>query len=192
MARYAAGRRTERRILAAVGDLLAERGLDGVTVKAICDRAGIGAGSFYNLFSSKEEAVLRVVADAIAEVDPHPEGSAPDRLDELVDAYIAFLRRRSRLARIYVQVAVHGGLSDVEVGRRFLRHHGRRVERFAAALRHEDPALDEEAALVEAEVLLGALDGLALRWALDPSFDFARHAHQAAARYAPRRRSASS
>jgi hypothetical protein len=31
-----------------------------------------------------------------------------------------------------------------------------------------------------AEVLLGALDGLAFRWVLDQSFGFARHARAAA------------
>ena len=78
MARYRAGIRTEARIIDATRELLGEVGLDGTTLKAICDRAGVRAGSFYNLFESKEEVVLRVVGEAIAAVDPDPDGRHRD------------------------------------------------------------------------------------------------------------------
>ena len=68
MARYQAGIRTEARILDATRQLLGEVGLDGTTLKAICERAEVRVGSFYNLFDSKESVVLRVVGEAIAVV----------------------------------------------------------------------------------------------------------------------------
>jgi hypothetical protein len=43
-----------------------------------------------------------------------------------------------------------------------------------------DRTLGTENAEVQAELLLGALDGLAFRWALDSDFDFATYARLAA------------
>ena len=111
MARYQAGIRTEARILDATRALLSENGLDGTTLKAICERAGIRVGSFYNLFDSKESVVLRAVGDAIAKVDPDPAHLGTETVDYLVDAYIIFVTKSSVAARIYVQIAVSGALN---------------------------------------------------------------------------------
>ena len=40
-----------------------------MTIKGICDAAAVHAGSFYNLFESKEQVVLTAVRDAIDTVD---------------------------------------------------------------------------------------------------------------------------
>jgi len=175
MARYQAGLRTEARIVAATRDLLSEVGLEGTTLAEICGRADIRAGSFYNLFASKEEVVLRVVGEAIAAVDPDPQRLHIDTIDDLVEAYISFVVGSSDIARIYLQIAVSGALASGPLHERVVGHHRARVERFADAYvrgRGLSP-LDAEA---EAEVLLASLNGLAFRWILDPSFDFARHA----------------
>lgn len=173
MARYQPGIRTEARIIAATGELLAEAGLDGTTLKAICDRAGVKAGSFYNLFAAKDEAVLRVVREAINAVDPHPEGSGPDTVAELVEAYARFITEQPIVARIYLQIAVRGGITDNAMAARFLRHHEQRVRRFAAALAGDRPP--DRADFMRAEVLVGTLNGLAFRWVLRPDFDFRTH-----------------
>lgn len=176
MARYRAGIRTEARIIDATRNLLGEVGLDGTTLKAICERAGVRAGSFYNLFESKEEVVLRVVGEAIAAVDPDPEGRHTDTIEELVDAYIAFITGSSSLASIYVQIAVSGAITHGTLGKRVLRHHQRRLGRFAEAMRRGDPSLAEAEAERRSEMLIATLNGLAFRLVLDPQFDFARHA----------------
>lgn len=182
MARYQVGIQTEAKIIDATRELLAESGLEGTTLKAICDRAGVRAGSFYNLFSSKEEVVLRVGREAIEAVDPDPLGEGLDTVDDLVEAYITFLTEQPALARIYVQVAISNGSVDTAAAQRFLRHHERRVERFADAIRRAQPELGTKEATLKAELLLGALDGLAFRWVLDLSFDFRSHARLAAER----------
>ena len=178
MVRYQVGIRTESKILEATRELLAEGGLDGATLKAICERAGVQAGSFYNIFPSKEQAVMQVAREAIQAVDPDPDLSGTETLDDLVDAYIRFVTDQSDLARVYLQVAVSGS-NDDSVARRFLRHHVRRVERFADAMKRETLAATQEEAVAKAEVLLGALDGLSFRWVLDQSFDFTKHAKYA-------------
>jgi AcrR family transcriptional regulator len=178
--RYQAGIQTEARIIDATRTLLADGGLDAATLKAICDRAEVRAGSFYNLFESKEEAVMRVVREAIDAVDPDPEGSGSDTVDDLVEAYIRFFEEQPELARVYVMAALQGESSGNGTRRRFLRHHLRRVERFADAMARADATLTPADAEIRAELLLGALDGLAFRWSLDTDFAFVDFARRAA------------
>ena len=112
MARYRVGIETRTRILDAVRHLLGDVGFDGTTLKAITDRARVGAGSFYNQFSTKEEAVLEVIRDAISGVDPDPSGLGNETVRDLVDAFVAFITSDPPLARIYVNISVSRGLTD--------------------------------------------------------------------------------
>lgn len=175
MARYRVGLETRERILAATRRLLSEVGIEGVTLKAITDQASVGAGSFYNLFDSKDDAVFEVVREAIEAVDPDPAGAGTDSLADLVDAFVAFMTGSSPIARIYLQLAGRG-LTDQAIAARVLRSHRRRVERFADAWQREDPRLDAAEAEQRAELLLAALTGLGLTALMDESFDMRRHA----------------
>lgn len=181
--RYQAGIETEARIIDATRSLLADGGLEAATLKAICDRAEVRAGSFYNLFGSKEEAILQVVREAIDAVDPDPEHVGSDTVDDLVNAYIRFFEEQPQLARVYVLTSLTSDSSGDGARKQFLRHHKRRVERFADAMVRNQPGLSEEDAEIQAELLLGALDGLAVRWALDTTFAFSDYAKRAADRF---------
>lgn len=182
VARYQVGIKTESRIIEATRSLLAEGGMETATLKAICERADVQSGSFYNLFDSKEDAIIRVVRESIKAVDPDPEHVGTDTVDDLVAAYIRFFEEEPKMARVYVMAALTGESSRNGARRRFLRHHQRRVERFAEAMQRDVGNLTPEDAAVQAELLLGALDGLAFRWALDQKFDFPKHALLAAER----------
>lgn len=173
MARYRVGLETRRRILDATREMLGDGGVEGVTLKAITDRAGVGAGSFYNLFESKEQAVLEVVRDAITAVDPDPSGLGQESLDDLVAAFVEFFvgGESADVARIYLQMAVGAGLTDERMAGHVRRSHHARVERFAEAVRRERPELDPASARIRAERLLAALTGFALTSLLDPDFD---------------------
>ncbi|MCZ7531922.1 MAG: TetR/AcrR family transcriptional regulator [Acidimicrobiia bacterium] len=182
VARYQAGLRTEARIVDATRSLLAEGGLEAATLKAICEEAGVKAGSFYNLFDSKEEVVIRVVRESIDAVDPDPGGAGTDTVDDLVAAFIRFFVEQPEMAKVYVIAAVNTETSDNGARRRFLRHHLRRVERFADAMMRQDRSLTSDTATMRAEILLGALDGLAFRWTIDSTFEFEKFALEAASR----------
>jgi len=182
VARYQVGLQTETKIIDATRSLLAEGGLEAATLKSICERAEVRSGSFYNLFGSKEEAVLRVVRESITAVDPDPEGAGTDTVEDLVEAYIRFFLEEPQLARVYVVVALNGDSAGGSASRRFLRHHLRRVERFADAMSRADSSLTQDQSTVNAEILLGALDGLAFRWSLDPEFDLEKYSLLAAER----------
>lgn len=187
MARYRVGMETRGRILEATREVLADVGLGDATLKAITDRAGVGAGSFYNLFASKEEAVLEVVRDAISAVDPDPSGLGRERLEDLVEAFVSFFvdPRTSVAARIYLQLALAGALTDEDMARRVRRHHAARVERFAAAMLREHPELGPDGARGRAERLLGALMGAAMVWLLDPEQQLREHARELLASVRP-------
>lgn len=180
MARYRVGLETRDRILGATRELLAEQGPAELTLKAITERAGVGAGSFYNLFDSKEQAILEVVRDAIEAVDPDPSGLGRERVDDLVDALVTFFvdPRTAVAARIYLQLAFAGALQDQAMAGRVRRHHEARVARFAAALAREDESLGETAARALAERLLAAVMGVCLVWLLDPGIDLRAEAHE--------------
>ncbi len=176
--RNRAGLETRDKILSAAKTVLAERGLDGLTVKAICDRAGIRAGSFYNLFDSKEQVTLTIVREAITAIDPDPDRTGTDHVRDLVEAYITFVERQPELAKVYLTIALSGGLTDGSLTQRILRHHQERLDRFFDALRRDRPDLDESAVRERSEALVAALNGYAFHEVLDPKFDFAGHARR--------------
>ncbi len=172
--RYRAGIETRGRILETTRALIAEEGLEGTTIKAICDRAGVRPGSFYNLFKSKEEAIITVVREAINAVDPDPDHRGTDTVGELVDAYVRFLTDQPDLASVYIGLAVSGSKNNTDLKGRVIRHHEGRVARFADALVRE--GIPEPEANRRAETLVTALNGVALHLVLDASFDVDTHA----------------
>lgn len=172
------GLETRRRILDATREALAEDGLNDLTLKAITDRAGVGAGSFYNLFDTKEAAILEVVREAIEGVDPDPSGLGKESVDDLVEAFVNFFTdpRTALAARIYLQLALAGALTDETVFARVARHHRARVERFAAAYAREHPDLSGPESERHAERLLAALMGTCLTWLVNPDLPLREHA----------------
>ena len=178
--RNRAGLETRRRLLAATRDLLSEVGLDGTTIKAICARADVLPGSFYNQFDSKDEAVLEVMVGAINAVDPDPEHAGTDTLADLIEAYARFMVERGPLSRIYLQLATSVAPTDPEIRRELLRHHRRRVDRFVGALQREEPNASDTDARFRVETLLATLNGLGYNWMMDPEFDVAAHIRRVA------------
>jgi TetR/AcrR family transcriptional regulator, fatty acid metabolism regulator protein len=174
--RYKAGLETRDRILQATRGLIASEGLDGTTIKAICEQAGVLPGSFYNLFDSKEQAILSVVRQAIDAVDPDPDHQGKDTLADLVEAYIRFVTEQGDLARVYIRLAISGSANNPEIKGRTMRHHEGRVARFAAALSREHPMMSDAEAERRAETLVMALNGITLHKVMDPDFDVAIHA----------------
>ncbi len=61
--RLVRGRKSRARIRAAARALFEERGFDGATLRAIAERAGMGASSIYRHVRSKEELLIGELAD---------------------------------------------------------------------------------------------------------------------------------
>ena len=62
MATTSKGKRTQERIYAAASELIAEQGIEGVTMRAVADRAGLSAGAAYHYVRGKDELVLGLYA----------------------------------------------------------------------------------------------------------------------------------
>jgi AcrR family transcriptional regulator len=60
--RLVRGRASRARILTAARELFRERGFDGATLRAIAERAGMGASSLYRHIRSKEELLVEDLA----------------------------------------------------------------------------------------------------------------------------------
>lgn len=88
-------RQTEQSILQAALDLSRERGFDKVSIRAVCDRAGVTTGAFYHHFKSKEDLLLR----GFAPLDAYMERALADcgdlaperRLWMLLSSYAKFI-----------------------------------------------------------------------------------------------------
>jgi AcrR family transcriptional regulator len=96
---------TEHRLLEAAGQVFAERGFKGSTVRAICERAGvnIAAVSFY--FRSKERLYIEAVKHAhsqglekILVSDLPPDAPPADKLRSFIHRFVARLMDVSRPA----------------------------------------------------------------------------------------------
>jgi AcrR family transcriptional regulator len=57
--------RTRQKLTDAASVLIAEKGVAGLRISELAERADVGLGSFYNHFGSKQELVEAVVADTI-------------------------------------------------------------------------------------------------------------------------------
>lgn len=170
-------RATRRAIQLAVIDLVAERGLDGTTVDDISRRADISPRTFFNYFTSKEDA-------AVGEIPPLPAS-------ELVDAFVAAGPGGSvldGLASIVVEtIGVEGQDQELMHRRKeLLKQHphlfAMRIARMrqleeelgrivARRLLVDDPGLDPQAAesrgRLMANVAFAALRHAWVRWAAD-------------------------
>jgi AcrR family transcriptional regulator len=101
--------RTRRQLLDAARELFAEQGVGETRIGQITERADVGAGSFYNHFSDKDEIVEAVLADATEH-----QGELVDELTAGVEdpaAVVAYAHRH------FVRLA----LADPTFGRLMVR-----------------------------------------------------------------------
>ncbi|MGE0740080.1 MAG: TetR/AcrR family transcriptional regulator [Hyphomonadaceae bacterium] len=103
------GRRTLRRLLDAAGEEFGARGYHETAISNITQRAGVGLGTFYVYFKSKEEVFRALVADMGARTRHALSESikdAPNRIEAErlgIRAYIDFVRTHKALYRIIME-----------------------------------------------------------------------------------------
>jgi AcrR family transcriptional regulator len=106
---------TEMAILEAARDLLAEGGIDALSMRAVAARVGVTATAIYNYFENKQALVRRVVARGFERFDRYlrdaivhqPKGSV-ERLHALGEAYIRFAFENREYFRVLF--ALHADL----------------------------------------------------------------------------------
>ena len=103
------GRRTLRRLLDAAGEEFGVRGYHETAISHITQRAGVGLGTFYVYFKSKEEVFRALVADMGARTRHALSESvkdAPNRLEAErlgIQAYLEFVRTHKSLYRVVME-----------------------------------------------------------------------------------------
>jgi AcrR family transcriptional regulator len=78
--------RQSRRLVDAAVEILGREGLEGVTVQAVVDRAGLSLRAFYERFAGKDELLLAVFEETIRDAAIHFReqlADVPDPLDRL-------------------------------------------------------------------------------------------------------------
>lgn len=83
-------RQNRERIVRAAYETFAERGV-GVEVREIAERAGVGVGTFYRNFATKDELIIAIIGDVIARFDAVMADVL--EIDDPVEAIQVFLAR---------------------------------------------------------------------------------------------------
>src|SRR3954452_3794237 len=127
---------TERRLLEAAVELIAEAGVSAVTVAATGVRAGYSRGIVNHHFGSR-----RALLDALAREmqgrfsAPEAQGSGLARVLALVDAYLAGLGQRARDTQVFLVLWTEAIASDPDLRPVFAE----RDERSGRAWRRRSP-----------------------------------------------------
>jgi TetR/AcrR family transcriptional regulator, regulator of cefoperazone and chloramphenicol sensitivity len=88
---------TRDKILAAAGEVFAEQGFEGATIRAITERAGVNVAAVNYHFRDKAELYTRVVVDACSarsafrETMAEAAGSPEERLRSLIYRFLEYL-----------------------------------------------------------------------------------------------------
>lgn len=116
-------RRNRARLVAAARDLFAHRGIE-VSVEEITQRAGVGMGTLYRHFATKDELIDAVLDDAFGEIVGMAQYAAAAE-----DAWTGLTGFFERLLELHAQ---NRGVKDIVALR---QHGGRRAEAMRARLR---------------------------------------------------------
>jgi len=177
------GRRTLRRLLDAAGEEFGTRGYHETAISHITQRAGVGLGTFYVYFKSKEEVFRALVADMGAMTRHALSESvrgAHDRLEAErlgIQAYLDFVRSHKALYRVVMEAQFVAPEAYRDYYRTFAAAY--RQELAGAVERGEiSPGQDDE---VRVWALMGASSFLGIRYgSWDDSTDSATIAEAAA------------
>ena len=91
---------TRARLLRAAYEVFAERGFQGSTVGAITERAGVGAGTFYQYFRDRSDVLAALVSEAVRiALDDVRAWDATGGRDSLHAVIAGFVDRYARTAR---------------------------------------------------------------------------------------------
>ena len=164
-------------------DLFVERGYEETTIDDICAVAGISRSSFFRYFHSKEDVLLREVADAgeslLSGLQARPDDETPwdalrQALNQLIERYgveSVRIRRLTRLLRATPTLATFQPEKEARWGQLLRPEIARRM-----GLDPDDPTDPRPAALIGA--VLACLDAAVTAWAaadgaqpLGPLFD---------------------
>ncbi len=169
--RLARGRRSRARIREAARSLFRERGFDGATLRAIAERAGMGASSIYRHVQSKEELLIDELSEmqelAWTRFRSHDDRQRPTlvRLSEFLDIQHELLVADRDLTTIALRATTK---TEARVARRVLQLYDRTIGLLMEILQQgrmrRDLARDVDV-LEAARTLFHVTNGARIPWA---------------------------
>jgi len=107
-------RANRQRILAAAREVFAERGIDA-DMREICARSGVGMGTLYRNFPTKDDLVVEMVREIVAEVGAAV--AAADQLEDPREAVLALMRTFWQVVEVHRQLAhaLHDTAIDIAI-----------------------------------------------------------------------------
>jgi TetR/AcrR family transcriptional regulator, fatty acid metabolism regulator protein len=160
------------RILDAAVRVFAERGFFGATVAEIARAAGVADGTIYLYFKGKDDVLLRLFDEKMAELLAEAKaaaaqgGSASARLARLIQLHLALVEKDPELAQVLIV--------ELRQSAQFLKAEGRQklaayldvlgqIVRDGQESGEFDPAVSPQTVK---RAILGSLDELAFGWLL--------------------------
>lgn len=111
------GRHTRANILKAAADVFQEAGWTGSSIAAIADSAGVGVGTVYQYFRSKEEMVAAIVGEwtvrSLSEVKAWNPEEGVEGLRRLIHRFVTMYATTAGFQRLWEEVS----LVDPALGR---------------------------------------------------------------------------
>jgi AcrR family transcriptional regulator len=107
---------TREKILSTARKLFAKQGYFNCKISDIAQEAGMSQGILYWYFSSKEELLKSVLSDGfetlgqLTESAANRSGTSREKLDALLDDYIAFGRQKGEFTAVFISILGHGGM----------------------------------------------------------------------------------
>ncbi|MCP4903456.1 MAG: helix-turn-helix transcriptional regulator [bacterium] len=167
----ARGRRSRARIREAANSLFRERGFDGATLRAIAERAGMGASSIYRHVQSKEELLIDELSEMQEEAWTRFRGlddrnrPTADRLREFFDVQHDLLVANRDLTTIALRATTK---TEARVAKRVLQLYDRTIGLLMEILQRgrmkRDLGKDVDV-LETARVLFHVTNGARIPWA---------------------------
>jgi TetR/AcrR family transcriptional regulator, transcriptional repressor of aconitase len=172
---YAKGVQRRQEILDRTLDVVAERGIDGASLRAIGDAIGVSHAALRHYFTSREALLLEVLRQR--------DDASNERLADVPGVFDRMAHAADYNAGVPGLVTMYTTLlgASVEPGNEESRAYfterfemaradfaGQLRDELAASGRHTDADLDQVASLI-----IAAFDGLQVQWLLDRSVDIA-------------------
>jgi len=97
----------EQAIVESARDILADQGMDALSMRSVAERVGVSATAIYHYFENKDELVSRVVQEGFhqfgeylqAVADQHPRGSL-ERVRAIGEGYLRFALEHQSYFRV--------------------------------------------------------------------------------------------
>lgn len=155
-------------LLETARNIIANRGIQGATLRAIADEAGVSTGAIYHYFNSKEEILYAVMDESLSmssqiAIEAKDHSVPRDRIITEISDNILERFKKDQHNRIQFYLAKEAMMGDQELSEKFRTKyrewigHTKELIQFLYG-RPENP-LDDAIA----SVLIGAIDGIVMQ-----------------------------